>query len=240
MPVSPPPQGSPLPGVFVAFEGGDGAGKSTQADLLATWLRDQHGATAGDTGGDTVGDVVRTREPGGTTVGLAIRQVLLHGEDLAPRAEALLFAADRAHHIATVVRPALERGATVVSDRYMDSSIAYQAAARGLAATDIESLSLWATEHLRPDLTVLLDLDPALGRGRVGSAPDRLEREGDGFHARVRTGFLDLAARSPQRYLVLDATQDQQSLQEMVRARMGAMGLAPRAAGGASTGQAQR
>lgn len=213
MPVSTPSRPPRLPGVFVAFEGGDGAGKSTQADRLAQRLR-----SAGT-------PVLRTREPGGTPVGSAIRQVLLHGEHVAPRAEALLFAADRAHHIATLVRPALTRGEVVVTDRYMDSSIAYQAAARGLAATDVEGLSMWATEGLLPDLTVLLDLDPVLARVRVGAAPDRLERESDDFHARVRDGFLRLVQRDPGRYLVLDATTPEEELHLAVMARLGTQGL---------------
>ena len=194
-------------GVFVAFEGGDGAGKSTQAALLGQWL-----SAAGR-------EVVLTREPGGTPVGLAIREVLLHGEHVAPRAEALLFAADRAHHVATVVRPALERGAVVLTDRYLDSSIAYQGQPRSLVRDEIRDLSLWATEGLLPDLTVLLDVAATEGRARRGQVHDRLESESDDFHDRVRRGFLDLAAAAPERYLVLDATAPSHEVHAAVRAR---------------------
>ncbi|MCE0485819.1 dTMP kinase [Ornithinimicrobium sediminis] len=199
----------PTRGCFVAFEGGDGAGKSTQSALLGAWLRE---------GGR---EVVLTREPGGTPVGMAIRDVLLHGEHVAPRAEALLFAADRAHHVATVVRPALERGAVVLTDRYMDSSVAYQGVARSLAREDVRGLSLWATEGLLPDLTVVLDVTSGEGRTRRGHVHDRLEREDDGFHDRVRQGFLDLAAADPGRYLVLDATAPAQQIHAAVRERFG-------------------
>lgn len=194
-------------GVFVSFEGGDGAGKSTQAALLGEWLRAEGR------------EVVLTREPGGTPVGLAIRDVLLHREHVAPRAEALLFAADRAHHVATVVRPALERGAVVLTDRYIDSSIAYQGEARALAHDEIRDLSLWATEGLLPDLTVLLDVAAGEGRARRGEVHDRLESEGDDFHDRVRQGFLDLAAAAPGRYVVLDATAPAHQIQAAVRVR---------------------
>ena len=198
------------PGLFVAFEGGDGAGKSTQADLLARWLSDRGH------------EVVRTREPGGTPLGRALRELVLHGEDgsVAPRAEALIFAADRAQHVATVVRPALGRGAVVVTDRYLDSSVAYQGAARELGHDEVRGLSLWAVEDLVPDLTVLLDVDPGQGRDRRGTVHDRLEREDDTFHDRVRQGFLALAAREPDRYLVLDAGGPVEELAEQVRRRV--------------------
>ena len=208
---APPPPGS---GLFVAFEGGDGAGKSTQAALLEQWL----------TGAGR--EVVRTREPGGTVVGRAIREVVLHGDHVAPRAEALLFAADRAHHVATVVRPALRRGAVVLTDRYLDSSIAYQGTARALAPEEIRDLSLWAAEGLLPDLTILLDVGAGVGRARRGQVHDRLEREGDDFHERVRSGFLGLAAADPGRYLVLDATLPVEHLQQAVRARLTSWGPA--------------
>ena len=202
-------------GVFVAFEGGDGCGKSTQSRLLADWLQDEEGH-----------EVVLTREPGATPLGLTLREVLLgHGSDVSPRTEALLFAADRAQHVATVVRPALERGAIVVTDRYIDSSVAYQGAGRSLDGDDVARLSRWATEGLTPDLTVLLDLDPALSRVRRGrdaarAGDDRLESLPDDFHERVRTRFLDLARREPHRYLVLDAGESRDDLQEQVRARV--------------------
>lgn len=201
------------PGLFVAFEGGDGAGKSTQADLLARWLSDRGH------------EVVRTREPGGTPLGRALRELVLHGEDgsVAPRAEALIFAADRAQHVATVVRPALGRGAVVVTDRYLDSSVAYQGAARELGHDEVRGLSLWAVEDLVPDLTVLLDVDPGQGRDRRGTVHDRLEREDDTFHDRVRQGFLALAAREPDRYLVLDAGGPVEDLADQVRRRVRAL-----------------
>ncbi|GAA1174426.1 dTMP kinase [Ornithinimicrobium humiphilum] len=197
-------------GLFVAFEGGDGAGKSTQSGLLAAWLREQ-GV-----------EVVQTREPGGTELGRALRELVLHGPDgsVSPRAEALIFAADRAHHVATVVRPALERGAVVLSDRYLDSSVAYQGAARQLGHDEVRALSLWAVMGLLPDLTVLLDVPAAEGRVRRGDVHDRLEREADTFHDRVRQGFLDLAQAEPDRYLVLDGTLPPAELATAVRERV--------------------
>lgn len=212
MQFSPPAPQPSDSGLFISFEGGDGAGKSTQADLLARRL----GVA------DQTGAVLRTREPGGTPVGLQIRQVLLHGDDVSDRAEALLYAADRAHHVATVVRPALARGEIVITDRYMDSSMAYQSAARGLERDDIRGLSLWAVQGLVPDLTVLLDVPVSAGRGRLGGTYDRLEREGEVFHERVRTAFLDLARESPERYLVLDGTQPPEQIAERVFAEVSA------------------
>lgn len=204
-------------GLFVAFEGGDGAGKSTQIRLLGEAL-----AARGQ-------EVLTTREPGGTPVGTAIREVLLHGDHVAPRAEALLFAADRAHHVATVIEPALRQGRTVLTDRYMDSSIAYQAAARGLDAGHVRGLSLWATGGLVPHLTVLLDVDSGTGHERRGAVHDRLESEGRDFHDRVRQGFLDLASAEPDRYLVLDATLPAEDLHEQVlTAVTGLAGVAAR------------
>jgi dTMP kinase len=208
-------------GLFVAFEGGDGAGKSTQARLLGQWL-----SARGR-------EVVHTREPGGTTLGRTLRELVLHGEDgsVSPRAEALLFAADRAHHVATLVRPALARGAVVLTDRYLDSSVAYQGAARELGHDEVRDLSLWAVEGLLPDLTVLLDVPATEGRARRGDVHDRLEREDDDFHERVRQGFLDLAAREPDRYLVLDATGPAETLAEQVRTRLGTLADPGRAPG---------
>jgi len=195
--------------VFIAFEGGDGAGKTTQIELLRAQLVD-----AGY-------DVVVTREPGGTALGTSIREVLLHGDDVAPRAEALLFAADRAQHIATVVRPALARGAVVLQDRYLDSSVAYQGAGRALNPGEIRALSLWATEDLLPDLTVLLDVTPEIGRARRGDVHDRLESEEDDFHARVREHYLQLAAADPSRYLVVDASLPAEEIAAIVSERVG-------------------
>ncbi|AXH97152.1 dTMP kinase [Ornithinimicrobium avium] len=200
-------------GLFVAFEGGDGSGKSTQSGLLAAWLREQ-GA-----------EVLHTREPGGTALGTALRELVLHGADgsVSPRAEALIFAADRAHHVATLVRPALEGGNVVITDRFLDSSVAYQGAARRLGHDDVRQLSVWAVEGLVPDLTVLLDVPTGEGRARRGEVHDRLEREADDFHDRVRGTFLELAAREPDRYLVLDGTLPPEELAASVRARVGAL-----------------
>ncbi|GAT73920.1 thymidylate kinase [Microbacterium sp. HM58-2] len=202
-------------GAWITLEGGDGSGKTTQADLLAGWLTD-----AGRR-------VVRTREPGGSEVGQLIRDIVLHHRgDIAPRAEALLYAADRAHHVATVVRPALERGDVVLQDRYLDSSVAYQGAGRVLDGTEIRDLSLWAAEGALPDLTVLLDLDPAAARERLDSADkpfDRLEAEKSEFHARVRDAYLALAAAEPERFLVLDAAASAEDIAAAIRDRVGAL-----------------
>ncbi|MBT2483218.1 MULTISPECIES: dTMP kinase [unclassified Microbacterium] len=199
-------------GVWITLEGGDGSGKTTQSDLLATWLTD-----AGHT-------VVRTREPGGSEVGQLIRDIVLHHRgDIAPRAEALLYAADRAHHVATVVRPALDRGDLVLQDRYLDSSIAYQGAGRILDASEIRDLSLWAVEGALPDLTILLDLDPDAARVRLDSADkpfDRLEAERAEFHGRVRDGYLALAAAEPERFLVVDASASVGEIADEIRARV--------------------
>ncbi|KMM46088.1 thymidylate kinase [Cellulomonas sp. A375-1] len=197
-----------LPGVFVSFEGGDGAGKSTQARLLAQWAH-EHGR-----------EVVLTREPGGTTLGQTLRDAVLHGEHVDARTEALLYATDRAHHVASLVRPALARGALVVTDRYLDSSVAYQGSGRDLGADEVERLSLWATGGLLPAVTVLLDVDPDLGRARLTGSPDRLESAGDEFHRRTRQAFLDRAAAEPGRWLVLDGTGDPDSLAQAVRTRV--------------------
>lgn len=199
---------SDLPGLFVSFEGGDGAGKSTQARLLGEWL----------TGLGR--EVVLTREPGGTELGHLLRDAVLHGDHVDARTEALLYATDRAHHVASLVRPALERGAVVVTDRYLDSSVAYQGSGRDLGADEVERLSLWATDGLLPALTVLLDLDPVTGKARLTGDPDRLERAGDDFHRRTRQAFLDRAAADPGRWLVLDATLPPDELAARVRARV--------------------
>lgn len=202
-------------GVWITLEGGDGSGKTTQSNLLAQWLE------------DTGRTVVRTREPGGSEVGQLIRDIVLHHRgDIAPRAEALLYAADRAHHVATVVRPALRRGEIVLQDRYLDSSVAYQGAGRVLDATEIRDLSLWAAEDALPDLTILLDLDPAEARTRLDSADkpfDRLEAEQAEFHGRVRDAFLDLAAAEPDRFLVLDAAAAPEVIAEQIRTRVAAL-----------------
>jgi dTMP kinase len=202
-------------GVFVVFEGGEGAGKSTQVTRLAEALQ-----ASGH-------EVVVTREPGATDVGARIRGLVLDkNEAPSPRAEALLYAADRAHHVATVVRPALARGAVVISDRYVDSSLAYQGAGRTLPVQEISWLSSWATGGLKPDLVVLLDVDPSVGLSRVdsrGLGTDRLESESRSFHERVRYAFLDLAAADPKRYLVLDAARPADEISEVVQRRIAGM-----------------
>ncbi|WP_405861011.1 dTMP kinase [Streptomyces sp. NBC_01515] len=197
-------------GFFIALEGGDGAGKSTQAEALAEWIRGKGH------------EVVLTREPGATPVGKRLRSILLDvsSAGLSHRAEALLYAADRAEHVDTVVRPALERGAIVVSDRYIDSSVAYQGAGRDLSPTEIARINRWATDGLVPHMTVLLDVDPETARERFTEAPDRLESEPAEFHARVRSGFLTLAAADPSRYLVVDAGQEPEAVTTVIRHRL--------------------
>ncbi|MFZ2502814.1 MAG: dTMP kinase, partial [Nocardioides sp.] len=181
-------------GLFVCFEGGEGAGKSTQSKLLSAWLEEQGH------------EVVLTFEPGDTEVGRKIRQIVLDPAtgELSDRTEALLYAADKAEHVDTVVEPALARGAVVITDRYVDSTLAYQGAGRTLALAEVEAIARWATGDLRPHLTVVLDLAPQAGLDRFAER-DRIEGESAEFHERVRAGFLALAARSPQHYLVLDA-----------------------------------
>lgn len=202
-------------GIFIAFEGGEGAGKSTQVVLLGRWLRD-HGLV-----------VTETHEPGATELGRKVRGLLLDSPSgaLSPRAEALLFAADRAHHVDTVIRPALERGDVVLTDRYVDSSLAYQGGGRHLPAEEMRRLSTWATGELRPDLTVLLDIDPAVGLQRAGraGAADRLERESLDFHRRVRAAFRSLAEANPGRYLVIDAEADSADVAATIRGAVTAL-----------------
>jgi dTMP kinase len=203
-----------MTGLFITLEGGDGSGKSTQSALLAEWLEKQ-GRT-----------VVVTREPGGTDLGVELREIVLHRRGhIAPRAEALLYAADRAHHIATKVRPALERDEIVLQDRYLDSSVAYQGAGRVLDPSEIRNLSLWAAEGLLPDLTILLDLDEELGRDRLKDRTkyDRLEDEKQEFHARVRDAYLELAAVEPSRFLVLPATDSIESIASAIRTRVASL-----------------
>jgi dTMP kinase len=199
-------------GLFITFEGGDGSGKSTQSALLTEWLTAQ---------GHTV---VHSREPGGTDLGVELREIILHRRGyIAPRAEALLYAADRAHNIATKVRPAIERGDIVIQDRYLDSSVAYQGAGRVLDATEVRDISLWATEGLLPDLTVLLDLSAENGRERIAATRDvydRLEAEKNDFHERVRNSFLDLAKAEPQRFIVLDATDPIETIAAAIQTRV--------------------
>ena len=201
-------------GLFISFEGVDGAGKTTQVQQAHNYLQER-GLRS-----------LVTREPGGTPVGLTIRELVLHGlaafpsvavtggtdvvdssDDLAPRTEALLYAADRAEHVAQVVRPALDRGDIVLCDRYLDSSVAYQAGGRDLSADVIRRLSLWASQGLMPKRTYLLDADPSQSESRLDHEPDRLESAGDDFQQHVRQAFLQLAQNEPDRFLVIDATQ---------------------------------
>lgn len=194
------------PGLFLSLEGGEGAGKSTQQALLGRWLEGQGY------------EVVLTREPGGTALGHTLRQALLHGADVDARTEALLYAADRAHHVASVIRPALRRGAVVITDRYLDSSVAYQGSARSLGTEEIRELSLWATDGLLPELTLLLDLDPAAGAARRSGDPDRLEREPSAFHVAVREQFLALARAEAGRFEVVDAAAAPEAVHARIRA----------------------
>jgi dTMP kinase len=199
-------------GLFISLEGIDGVGKSTQSDLLEEYLRE-------------LGQpVLRTFEPGGTALGQEIRHLLLHRKgDVAPRSEALLYAADRAHHVATKVRPALERGEAVITDRYLDSSVAYQGVGRELNAEDVRTISMFAVENLLPDLTILLDLEAGAAmarRSKTGAEPDRLEREKVEFFEAVRQAYLAMAKAEPQRWLIVDASQTVDQMQAQIRARI--------------------
>lgn len=190
--------------MFVSLEGIDGSGKSTQAQLLAQRLR------------DSGREVVLTREPGGTPLGEAIRDLLLHAGDIAPWAEAALFAASRAQHVDEVIRPALERGAVVVCDRYVDSSVAYQGGARGLGIDEVLQLNVAAVGGLLPDVTLLLLLDPALAAARRHEAPDRIEREDAAFHARIDQAYRVLAERFPERIVAVDASLPAAAVTEVI------------------------
>jgi dTMP kinase len=190
--------------MFVSFEGLDGSGKTTQAELLRARLEADRKT------------VVATREPGGTELGERIRELVLHGGHVEPWAEALLYAASRAQHVHEVIRPALERGAVVICDRYVDSSVAYQGVARGLGLERVLDLNLTAVGGLLPDRTFLLLLAPADIAGRLRREHDRLEREDDSFHARADSGYRELAARFPERIVVLDAKRPADELAEEV------------------------
>ncbi len=200
-------------GLFIAFEGGDGAGKSTQVRLLADSLRER-GRT-----------VTVTRQPGGTELGRAIRDLVLHGDHVSARAEALLFAADKAHHVDELVRPALHRGEVVITDRYTDSSVAYQGAGRDLGAAEVHDLQMWAVGGLVPDLTVVVDITADEGRRRRSGTHDRLESEADSFHEAIRQHFLSMAAGHPERYLVVAGTHPPEGLHDLVMSRLAAMGV---------------
>ena len=199
-----------VPGLFIAFEGGEGSGKTTQARVIAIWLRDQGY------------DVVQTREPGATKIGMRLRAILLDAAErgLSARAEALLYAADRAEHVEKVIRPALYRGSLVVTDRYVDSSLAYQGAGRTLDPEDVSKINAWATGGLVPHLTVLIDTPPEVGLARLGGAADRIESEPLEFHERVRKEFRALAAASPDRYLVVDGTLPQETITRQIQDRI--------------------
>jgi dTMP kinase len=193
--------------MFITFEGADGSGKSTQAELLCESLADEGR------------EVVLTREPGGTELGERIRELLLDGPAMAPLAEAALFAASRAEHVEQVIRPALERGAAVVCDRYIDSSLAYQGIARGLGADEVLQLNLAVTRGLLPDVTFLLLLAPVVAGGRWSEA-DRLEREGLAFQTRVDAAYRELAERFPERIVTIDASAEPSAIAKEVRERL--------------------
>jgi len=200
----------PPPGLFLAFEGGEGAGKTTQARLIAIWLREQGF------------DVVTTHEPGATKIGMRLRALLLDTAHtgMSPHAEALMYAADRAEHVSSVIDPALSRGAIVITDRYVDSSLAYQGTGRGLRSPEIAQLNRWATGGRMPDLTIVLDMPPEAGLGRRTRSADRLEAEPLEFHRRVRAGFLALARAEPSRYLVVDATRPVDEISREIKDRI--------------------
>jgi dTMP kinase len=201
--------------VFITFEGIDGVGKSTQLNLLETYFQERGY------------QVIKTLEPGGTDLGQEIRHLLLHRKgEVSPRAEALLYAADRAHHVATKIRPALQDGKVVLADRYFDSSVAYQGAARDLDVEEVKNISLWAVDGLIPDLTILLDLDASLAverRSKTGSEPDRLEREKVDFFERARAEYLKRSTEA--RFLVVDATLAIDEIQAVIRERLASMGI---------------
>jgi dTMP kinase len=201
--------GDPTEGIFIAFEGGEGTGKSTQSRLLKEWL-EQEGET-----------VVLSREPGGTDLGKGLRKILLGHEtgDISPRAEALLYAADRAHHVYSVITPALDRGDVVITDRYFDSSIAYQGAGRVLSPSEVARISRWATESLFPTLTIVIDQPAEVGLARLQSL-DRLEVEPLDFHERVRQEFLQIASEDPERYLIVNGTQTIDEIHEEIIKRV--------------------
>ncbi len=203
------PDQSATSGIFVCFEGGEGSGKSTQARLLAEHL------------GGSGRDVVLTFEPGDTPVGKEIRRIVLDPATghLADHTEALLYAADKAEHVAKVVAPALARGAVVVTDRYVDTALAYQGVGRGLEAGELEHVLRWATSDLRPHLTVVLDVDPEAGLGRF-EGRDRIEAESLEFHRRAREAFLAIAAADPDHYLVLDSSGAIEDIAAAVRERV--------------------
>ncbi|MDR3201627.1 MAG: dTMP kinase [Bifidobacteriaceae bacterium] len=220
-------------GRFIALEGGDGSGKTTQARLLAAAL-----AARG------YNDITVTREPGGTALGGQIRAALLHGGEVTPRAEALLYAADRAQHVAEVVAPALARGGIVLTDRYIDSSIAYQGEGRALPEAEVRAVNRFGAGGLQPDLTVLLDIGAeTAGRRREagrGGAQDRIEAAGGDFHRRVNARLAALAAADPRHHAVVDGSGPVEAVAEAVLAAVLRVLPAPGAGGGAGAGEAAR
>jgi dTMP kinase len=202
---------TPTHGLFVAFEGVEGSGKGTQIRLAKEWLESQ-GVT-----------VLVTREPGGTPVGEELRKLLLDHDTghIEPKTEALLFAASRAQHVASVIRPALAEGRVVLSDRYIDSSLAYQGSARGLGEQDVLTLNVWATQGLFPDLVLLLHLEPEAGLLRSLEEPDRIELEGQDFHAKVSDAYLRIAEEHPERFVVIDADRTPEQVHEQVAEALG-------------------
>lgn len=193
-------------GLFISIDGGEGAGKTTQMKILAESLQ-KDGYTT-----------VITCEPGGTELGIKLREILLNSENVSPRAEALLYAADRADHVSSLIRPALERGEVVITDRYLDSSVAYQGAARSLGADQVRELSLWATEELLPDVTFFLDIDVKVGFERKrGDKLDRLEKEPTAFHEEVRKMFIKLAKNDPGRVVVVNASQNMDEIAKQIK-----------------------
>lgn len=203
---------NPSTGLFIVFEGGDAVGKTTQMRMLVPWLRER-GV-----------DPVVTRQPGGTSLGRKLRKLLLGPDhpELVSRAEALIYAADKAQHVEELIRPALTEGQVVVCDRYVDSMIAYQGAGRVLDLAEVEQVARWATGGLRPDLTVLLDADPADAVATIRQQ-DRLEAAGLDFHRRAREHFLRLASQALDRYLVLDARESREAIAQQVAARVGSL-----------------
>ena len=209
--------GAPTQGVFIVFEGGEGIGKTTQAKLLKAWL-EQEGES-----------VVLSREPGGSDLGIEIRKILLSHStgEISPRAEALLYAADRAHHVFSVIRPALAAGEVVISDRYFDSSIAYQGAGRVLEPGEVARISRWATESLFPTLTIIIDLPAEIGLGRLKSK-DRLESQPLAFHERVRQEFLQLSLLDPERYFIVDGSKSIEDIHSAIITRVSEIGALKR------------
>ncbi|CAM3987684.1 dTMP kinase [Helcobacillus massiliensis] len=225
--LTPPAARTAESGLFISLEGGDGGGKTTQMPRVHEFLSGPEspfvgfssGADGSRPGGAPTGPpVLRTKEPGGSALGAELRSLILHSDHVADRAEALMYAADRAHHVETVIRPHLDAGGIVLTDRYLDSSVAYQGAGRTLPVEDVESLSMWAVGGLMPNLTLLLDIAPQkLAERRDVGTHDRLEREALDFHERVRSAYLERAAKEPDRWAVIDAGAGIDEVTEQLR-----------------------